>query len=86
MAESKIIVVSIMSPGVANDGGGWVIINGKLVRIPPRSPKYKELAAALSLLAQTEQLADKRARSQVSVVIEPLVTKNVEAVVAEVTK
>lgn len=84
MPESKIIVVSIMSPGVANDGGGWVIIGGKLVRIPPRSPKFKELAAALQLLAQTEQLADKRVRSQVNVMIEPLVTKNVEAVVAEV--
>ncbi len=24
--------------GVASDGGGWLILNGKIVRIPPRSP------------------------------------------------
>jgi hypothetical protein len=24
--------------GVINDAGGWIIVGGKLVRVPPRSP------------------------------------------------
>jgi len=34
--------------GVANDGGGWIILNGQVIRIPPRSP----------LLAILEPLVD----------------------------
>jgi hypothetical protein len=34
--------------GVVQDGGGWIILNGKLIRVPPRAPvleALKELAA-----------------------------------------
>jgi len=86
MIETKILVATYMSPGVANDGGGIVIVGGKVIRVPPRSPLYKELLASLQLLTQTDQIADKRARAQVSGVVEPLVAKNVEAVIAEVSK
>lgn len=86
MAETKTIVVSIMSPGVSKGGDGWVIINGKLKKIPPNSPKLKELAAALKLLSQSEEIADRKARSQVTVVIEPLVTTNADGLVAEIGK
>jgi hypothetical protein len=42
------IIVAQILVGVAEDGGGWVIIGGKLVRIPPRSPL---VAVAKSLAA-----------------------------------
>ena len=29
--------------GVANDGGGWVLINGRVIRVPPRSPELTML-------------------------------------------
>ena len=34
--------------GVSVDGGGWIILNGRVIRIPPNSP----------LLAVTEAIAD----------------------------
>jgi len=39
--------------GVAHDGGGWIVINGKVVRIPPRSP-VRSLLEHLALLADAE--------------------------------
>lgn len=86
MAESKTIVVSIMSPGVARGGDGFVIINGKLRRIPPHSPKLKELGAALNLLAQAEDIADKKVRLQLTSIIEPLIAANADGLVAEIGK
>jgi hypothetical protein len=44
------IIAAQILVGVAEDGGGWVIIGGKLVRIPPRSP----LVAVASALASLE--------------------------------
>jgi hypothetical protein len=36
--------------GVTNCGGGWAIIGGKLVKIPPRSPSLKKIFAAYQIL------------------------------------
>ena len=72
MPEQKIIVVSIMSPGVSSGGGGFVIINGKLKRIPPHSPKLKEVETALALRAQEENIADRRIRAQLGDLSESL--------------
>jgi hypothetical protein len=33
------------------DGGGFIIINGKLVKVPPRGPAYRQLQAALDAVA-----------------------------------
>lgn len=35
--------------GVANDGGGFVIVNGKFIRVPPRGPKYAILQSLIAL-------------------------------------
>lgn len=86
MPESKTIVVSIMSPGVARGGDGFVIINGKIRRIPPHSPKLKELGAALNLLSQTEDITDKKIRSQLTDISESLIVDNVNSLVTEVGK
>ncbi len=86
MPESKTIVVSIMSPGVAKGGGGFVIINGKVKRIPPHSPKLKELGAAMNLLSQAEDIADKKVRSQLSEFSQSLIEVNANSLVEEAGK
>ena len=83
MAE-KIIVVSIMSPGVAKGGDGFVIINGKLRRIPPHSPKLREMEAAVTLAAQEENIADKRIRMQLGELSDSLLTATAKGLVEEV--
>jgi hypothetical protein len=35
--------------GVASDGGGFIIVNGKFIRIPPRGPKYALLQSLIAL-------------------------------------
>jgi hypothetical protein len=86
MPELKTIVVSIMSPGVAKGGGGFVIINGKVKRIPPHSPKLKELGAAMNMLSQAEDVADKKARSQITEFSQSLIAANANGLVEEAGK
>ena len=86
MPELKIIVVSIMSPGVAKGGGGFVIIGGKLRKIPPHSPKLKEIVTAFNLLSQTEDVADKKIRLQLTDISESLIAANAADLVEDVGK
>jgi hypothetical protein len=39
--------------GLGQDGGGWVIVNGKIIRIPPRSPLLELLEPIIALEAST---------------------------------
>lgn len=48
------IVVSFMSPGVALGAGGFVIVGGKLKKIPPRG--IKQLQTAAQLIQASEAL------------------------------
>jgi hypothetical protein len=86
MPETKTIVVSIISPGVSQGAGGFVIINGKVKRVPPHSPKLKAIEAAISLMSQEENIADKRARTQLSELSHSLIAANVDGLVEEVGK
>jgi hypothetical protein len=86
MPEIKNIVISILSPGVAKGAGGFVIVNGKLRRIPPHSPKLKELGAAINLLAESETVANKRVRTQLTDISESLIAANASDLVEEVGK
>jgi hypothetical protein len=38
--------------GITQDGGGWVVVGGKLLKVPPRSP----LVRLLQLLADRDSL------------------------------
>ena len=38
--------------GVSNCGGGFVIIGGKLHKIPPRGPSYEKIQAALNVVVK----------------------------------
>ncbi len=41
------IVAMYVSPGVKVDGGGFVIVNGKIVKVPPRGPVMQALQQAI---------------------------------------
>jgi hypothetical protein len=43
------IVATLLGPGVANDGGGVILIGGKIIRIPPRGPSFALLQAVVAL-------------------------------------
>jgi hypothetical protein len=47
--------------GVANDGGGWIIVNGHIHRVPPRSPVLVllEQLSRLEAASRTEATADR---------------------------
>jgi hypothetical protein len=47
------IVATYLSPGVAAGAGGFAIINGKIVKVPPRGPAYNLLQQALKALTAT---------------------------------
>lgn len=45
------IVASFVSPGVAAGAGGFVIVGGKIKKIPPRGPAFKQLMEAVEKIA-----------------------------------
>jgi hypothetical protein len=49
--KNFVLVATYVSPGVKVDAGGFVIINGKIVKVPPRGPEYRQLQAALDAIA-----------------------------------
>ena len=44
-------VAIFISPGVLVDGGGFMIVNGKIIRIPPRGPAFDDLLGAINKIA-----------------------------------
>ncbi len=46
-----VIVAMFISPGVAAGAAGWAIVNGKLVKVPPRGPANRQLMDAIQGLA-----------------------------------
>ncbi|HWC03364.1 MAG TPA: hypothetical protein VHF87_11380 [Methylomirabilota bacterium] len=49
--KGLVVVAMYVSPGVAAGAGGYVIVNGKLKRVPPRGPAFKQLQAAVQAVA-----------------------------------
>ena len=43
------IVATLIGSGVASDGGGLIIVGGKIVKIPPRGPRYALLQTLIAL-------------------------------------
>lgn len=84
MAEPK-IVATFVSPGVTKGASGFVIVNGKLKKIPPHSPKLKELNAAFALMMQAEEVSSRKVRQQIEQLSETLIAESA-AVLAEETK
>lgn len=48
---------SYVSPGVMNDGGGYVIVNGRVIKVPPREPSSLKMRAAYQILEDVEGVA-----------------------------
>jgi len=47
------IVATYVSPGVRAGAGGFVIVNGKVIKVPPRGPAMKLLQEALKAIIAT---------------------------------
>ncbi len=56
--KEPMLVAIYVSPGVLGDAGGFMIVGGKIIKIPPRGPAYQKIVAASYLLGQTEGLKD----------------------------
>ncbi len=57
-----VIVATFLSPGVAAGAGGFVIVGGKLKKVPPRG--LKQLQAAYQMLEAAESIGDARLAAQ----------------------
>lgn len=60
--QQFVIVATFVSPGVAAGAGGFVIVNGKLKKVPPRG--IKQLQAAYHLLDAAEGAGDAKLAAQ----------------------
>jgi hypothetical protein len=49
--KGLVVVAMYVSAGVSKGAGGFVIVNGKLKKVPPRGPAFKQLAAAIQAVA-----------------------------------
>ncbi|MFD0325242.1 hypothetical protein [Lysobacter gummosus] len=56
------IVATFVSAGVANGAGGWVIVGGKLKKVPPRG--IKQLQAVYQMLEAAEGVGNTRLAAQ----------------------
>jgi hypothetical protein len=55
--------IGFITPGVLNDGGGYRVINGKIIPVPPWDGNaLKDIAAGVSILKSATQLSDSVAR------------------------
>ena len=56
MAKTKIkeftLVATFLSPGVAVGASGFVIVGGKIVKVPPRGPAFAKLTAAIQEIVE----------------------------------
>ena len=49
--KGLVVVAMYVSPGVSRGAGGFVIVNGKLKKVPPRGAAFKQLEAAIQTVA-----------------------------------
>lgn len=49
--EPITIVATFISPGVSKGAAGWMIVGGKLKKIPPRGPAFAQLTEAVQKMA-----------------------------------
>ena len=45
------LVATFISPGVAAGAAGFMIVGGKIVKIPPRGPAFQKLTEAVNELS-----------------------------------
>lgn len=45
------VVAMYVSPGVKAGAGGFVIVNGKVKKVPPRGPVFQQLVSAIQAAA-----------------------------------
>jgi hypothetical protein len=68
------IVATFMSPGIGVGGGGFVIVGGKIIKVPPRGPIYALLQtlAALDVAAEIDHPVGKKLVQHIGGAIEEI--------------
>lgn len=51
-------VIVVLAPGFKEGGDGWFILNGKLHRVPPRTPSLIKIRAAMQTLENLPEVED----------------------------
>ncbi|MGC3971128.1 MAG: hypothetical protein QM775_28460 [Pirellulales bacterium] len=81
--QPPVVGPGILIGGVTSDGGGYVIINGHLIKIPPRGPREAILRNLVAL--EVAEFADENARSMFTSEVLADLAKNVEKLRGELT-
>ena len=76
----KGVVASYVSPGVKVDGGGFIIVNGKIIKVPPWGPDFEIFAAGAQILDVADRISDKAIKSQIEKLGKELFTKAAEKI------
>jgi hypothetical protein len=53
--KGLVIVATYVSPGVKLGAGGFVIVNGKVIKVPPRGPASQLLQKALQAIVASSK-------------------------------
>ncbi|MBN6101884.1 hypothetical protein JR064_06845 [Xanthomonas sp. CFBP 8703] len=72
-----VIVASYLSPGVAVGGGGFVIVGGKVIKVPPKG--LRQLQAVYTLLEASDGVSNKALAQQLQQLAVDLVDDAVPA-------
>ncbi|WP_369916165.1 hypothetical protein AB8810_08075 [Xanthomonas sp. NCPPB 3005] len=72
-----VIVASYLSPGVAVGGGGFVIVGGKVIKVPPKG--LRQLQAVYTLLEASDGVSNKTLAQQLQQLAVDLVDDAVPA-------
>jgi hypothetical protein len=62
----------VVSSGVKVDAGGFIIVNGKIIKIPPRGPEFEKIMNGAHLLSLAEGISDKESRKKIETLGEEL--------------
>jgi hypothetical protein len=89
--ESRHYKVPVAGPlevfgGVASDGGGFVILGGKIVKIPPRSPLLRLVEALVALEALNSPVIPAHLQQRLRVQVLETLSADVSAELGELTE
>jgi hypothetical protein len=70
-----------VSPGVKVDAGGFIIVNGKFKKVPPRGPEFNQLEAGVSLVLHSGNIKSKELQQKVLVFGQKLITETIERLI-----
>jgi hypothetical protein len=76
--------IGFITPGVLNDGGGYRVINGKIIPVPPWDGQIlRDIAAGVNILKSATQISDSVARNAAIIAATEIIGKQLGGSVGE---